>query len=135
MRLKIVPYLSLRVSSFVSYYCLTTALLQIFNERATPELSDWDRYAKIEYQRLAMEEDQVFLMCSHMRMHYLPGVPYVFFVCSHMLMHYLTPYLFPYAYALLTRCSLCVPYVFLMCSHMLMHYFLMCSHMLLCFSC
>ena len=31
---------------------------QIFNERATPELSDWDRYAKIEYQRLAMEEDQ-----------------------------------------------------------------------------
>jgi len=31
---------------------------QIFNERATPELTDWDRYAKIEYARLAMEEDQ-----------------------------------------------------------------------------
>mmetsp|Transcript_40582 Transcript_40582/g.95310 ORF Transcript_40582/g.95310 Transcript_40582/m.95310 type:complete len:566 (+) Transcript_40582:161-1858(+) len=31
---------------------------QIFNERATPELTDWDRYAKVEYARLAQEEDQ-----------------------------------------------------------------------------
>jgi serine/threonine-protein phosphatase 2A regulatory subunit B'' len=31
---------------------------QIFNERATPELTDWGRYAKLEYARLAMEEDQ-----------------------------------------------------------------------------
>ena len=57
----LVSYYSLTTPLLVSYYCLTTALIQIFNERATPELSDWDRYAKIEYQRLAMEEDQVFL--------------------------------------------------------------------------
>ena len=56
-----VCYYCLTTALLVCCYCLTTALLQIFNERATPELSDWDRYAKIEYQRLAMEEDQVFL--------------------------------------------------------------------------
>lgn len=25
--------------------------------RATPELTDWDRYAKVEYARLSMEEE------------------------------------------------------------------------------
>jgi len=30
---------------------------QIFHERATPELTDWDRYAKVEYARLSMEEE------------------------------------------------------------------------------
>lgn len=30
---------------------------QIFRDRATPELSDWDRYAKMEYARLSMEEE------------------------------------------------------------------------------
>mmetsp|Transcript_28275 Transcript_28275/g.69942 ORF Transcript_28275/g.69942 Transcript_28275/m.69942 type:complete len:561 (+) Transcript_28275:58-1740(+) len=31
---------------------------QIFHERNTPELTDWDRYAKLEYTRLALEEDE-----------------------------------------------------------------------------